>query len=124
MTEILFKQESYQIIAACLDVHKVLGNGFKEVVYKDAMEYEFKRLSLPYDRERKFKIFYKDILIRPTFIADFVIDESIVLEIKATPYIGNPFIYQTINYLKASNLKLGIVINFGEPSLKFKRVVF
>ena len=124
MTEILFKQESYQIIAACLDVHKVLGNGFKEVVYKDAMEYEFKRLSIPYDRERKFKIFYKDILLRPTFIADFVIDESIVLEIKATPYIGNPFIYQTINYLKASNLKLGIVINFGEPSLKFKRVVF
>ena len=124
MTEILFKQKSYQIIADCLEVHKVLGNGFKEVVYKDAMEYEFKRLSVPYDRERKFKIFYKDILIRPTFIADFVIDESIVLEIKATPYIGNPFIYQTINYLKASNLKLGIVINFGEPSLKFKRVVF
>ena len=124
MTEILFKQESYQIIAACLEVHKVLGNGFKEIVYKDAMEYEFKRLSIPYDRERKFKIFYKDILLRPTFIADFVIDESIVLEIKATPYIGNPFIYQTINYLKASNLKLGIVINFGESSLKFKRVVF
>jgi len=124
LTEILFKQESYQIIAACLEVHKVLGNGFKEIVYKDAMEYEFKRLSIPYDRERKFKIFYKDILLRPTFIADFVIDESIVLEIKATPYIGNPFIYQTINYLKASNLKLGIVINFGESSLKFKRVVF
>jgi len=124
LTEILFKRESYEIIAACLEVHKTLGNGFKEIVYKEAMELEFKRLSIPYDREKKFEIYYKETLLRPTFIADFVIDESIVLEIKATPYIGNPYIYQTINYLKASNLKLGIVINFGEPSLKFKRVAF
>ena len=124
MTEILFKRESYEIIGACLEIHKTLGNGFKEIVYKEAMELEFNRLNIPFEREKKFEIYYKATLLKPTFIADFVIDDSIVLEVKATPYIGTPYIYQTINYLKASNLKLGIVINFGEPSLKFKRVLF
>jgi len=124
MTEIFFKEESYKIIAACLEVHKAFGNGFKEIVYKDALEIEFSDRHIPFQREKQFKIHYKGQLLKHKFYADFIVFDSIVLEIKAMPYIGVPFVYQTINYLKASDLKLGIVINFGEPSLKFKRVVF
>lgn len=124
MTEIFYKEESYKIIGACLEVHKALGNGFKEIVYTSALELEFRKQNIDYERETEFKIYYKDQLLKPTFRADFIVYESIILEIKATPYIGNPFVTQTINYLKASGLKLGIIINFGEPSLKFKRVLF
>ncbi|HEX8377455.1 MAG TPA: GxxExxY protein [Pedobacter sp.] len=124
MTDIVFKQESYNIIGCCLEVHKALGHSFKEVVYTSALELEFQKEDIHFEKEKQFKIYYKNQLLRPTFRADFIVYESIILEIKATPYIGNPFVTQTINYLKASGLKLGIIINFGEPSLKFKRVLF
>ena len=124
MTEIVFKEESYKVIAACMEVHKSLGHGFKEIVYTSALELEFQKIKLPYEKGKQFKIYYKEQLLKPKFYADFIVYDSIILEIKATPYIGNPFVTQTINYLKASGLKFGIIINFGEPSLKFKRVLF
>lgn len=124
MTELIFKEESYKIIGACFEVHKHLGHGFKEIVYKDALELEFKKTKTPFIREKAFDIIYKEEKLKHYFISDFVIYDKIILEIKIGSYIGNPYIKQTINYLKASGLKLGIVVNFGTPSLEFQRVVF
>jgi GxxExxY protein len=124
MTEIIFKEESYKIIGACMEVHRELGMGFKEIVYKDALEIEFMTLKFLFEREKSFIIRYKDKILPRRYYADFVLFDSIILEIKATPVIIDPFVYQTINYLKAAGIKLGIIINFGEKSLSYKRVVF
>ncbi|SEO04514.1 GxxExxY protein [Mucilaginibacter sp. AW1-7] len=123
MTDILFKEESYKIIGACFEVHKILGHGFKEVVYKDALEFEFKRLGLPFEKEKPYSIFYKEQKLKHFFVADFVLYNTIILEIKTGNYIGDPYIKQTLNYLKASGLRLGIVINFGAPSVEYQRVI-
>ncbi|WDF77914.1 GxxExxY protein [Mucilaginibacter sp. KACC 22773] len=123
MTDILFKEESYKIIGVCFEVHKILGHGFKEVVYKDALEFEFKRLGLPFEKEKPYSLFYKEQKLKHFFVADFVLYNTIILEIKAGNYIGDPYIKQTLNYLKASGLRLGIVINFGAPSVEYQRVI-
>ncbi len=124
MADILFKEESYKIIGACFEVHNVLGHGFKEAVYKDALELEFNRLAILFVKEKPYTIFYKEQKLKHFFIADFVIYDTIILEIKIGSYIGEPYIKQTLNYLKASGLRLGIVINFGAPSLEYQRVIF
>lgn len=123
MTEIIYKEESYKIIGACFEVHKILGHGFKESVYKDALEVEFKKIGVPFQREKSYNIFYKEKL-KHFFVADFIVYDTIILEIKIGQYIGDPYLKQTLNYLKASGLKLGIVINFGTSSLEYQRVLF
>ena len=124
MTEIILKEESYKIVGACLEVHKELGFGFKEIIYKDALEIEFQDLGIPYQREKSYKIEYKGRILQRRYAADFVIYDSIVLEVKAMPLIINNFVLQTRNYLKASGIRLGIIANFGEKSFNSKRVVF
>jgi GxxExxY protein len=107
-----------------MEVHRELGMGFKEILYKDAIELELKEEKIPYKREREFRIEYKGKVLPHKFYADFVISDSIILEVKSTSFIVNNFVAQTINYLKASGLKLGIIANFGEKSFTYKRVVF
>ena len=107
-----------------MEVHRLLGMGFKEVVYKDALSLEFNSQSIPFVREKKFEISYKGIILPYKYYADFIIYDGIILEVKSSPFIINSFVAQTINYLKASGLKLGIIVNFGEKSLTSKRVVF
>ena len=124
MADILFKDESYKIVGACFEVHNILGHGFKEVVYKDALEMELNKLEVPFQREKSYSIFYKEQKLKHFFVADFIVYDSIILEIKIGNYIGEPYLKQTLNYLKASGLRLGIVINFGKPSLEYQRVVF
>lgn len=124
MSSIILKEESYQLIGICMEIHRELGMGFKEIVYKDALEYEFKSRKLKYVREKEFKIQYKDIILPHRYYADFIIHDSIILEVKASYMIVNNFVTQTINYLKASGLQLGIIANFGEKSFTSKRVVF
>jgi len=124
MAEIILKEESYKIIGACMEVHKELGFGFKEIIYKDALEIEFKSSNIPYQRERLYKVEYKGKVLPRRYPVDFVVYNSIILEIKAMPMIINNFVLQTRNYLKASGIRLGIIVNFGESSLKYKRVVF
>ena len=124
MAEIILKEESYKIIGACIEVHRTLGMGFKEIIYKDALEIEFKSLEISYQREKLYKIEYKGKVLPRKYAADFVVFNSIILEVKSTPYIINSFVAQTINYLRASGIKLGIIVNFGEKSLTYKRVVF
>ena len=107
-----------------MEVHRQLGMGFKEIVYKDALELELSEAGILFQREKQYKIEYKNKILRHRYCADFVVYNSIILEVKSTPVIVNSFIAQTINYLKASGLKLGIIANFGEPSFTSKRVVF
>jgi GxxExxY protein len=124
MAEILYKEESYEIIGACMKIHSALGSGYKESIYQDALEVELERRNISYEREKKYNVIYEGVILKHHFIADFVIRENIIIELKSTKEIINPFIAQTINYLKASGLNLGIIINFGLPSLDYKRIIF
>jgi GxxExxY protein len=121
--KLLYKKLSYEIIGLCMEVHTILGKGHNEVIYKDALEYELKRTGIPFARERSFKIRYKEIFLPRLYVADFVIDDSIVLEAKAIDMLSGGNIKQTLNYLAASELRLGLLVNFGENSLKYRRVI-
>lgn len=123
MADILFKEESYKIIGLCMDVHKQLGAGFLESVYSEALELEFQKNNIPYEKEKKLQVYYNDKPLMKYFRADFICYDSIVLELKATKYSVEADIRQTLNNIKATNFKLGILINFGTPSLTYKRVV-
>lgn len=123
MSHLIYKHESYKIIGLCMDVHNHLGKGFSEIVYKDALEYEFKKHLIPFQREREFEVNYKDIVLPHKFYADFVVWDKIILEIKNVSKLNNEHIEQTLNYLTVSKSKLGIVVNFKERELEYKRVV-
>ncbi|PIQ16673.1 MAG: GxxExxY protein [Flavobacteriales bacterium CG18_big_fil_WC_8_21_14_2_50_32_9] len=123
MTNIIYKEESFKIIGICMDVHNQLGAGFLEIVYKDALEYEFKKAGIPYEREKKYEVNYKGIILPHKFHADFVVYDKIILEAKGVSGISDDFIAQCINYLKVSENKLALLVNFGELRLKSQRVV-
>ncbi len=123
MTEIYFKEESYQIIGKCMEVHNNLGPGFAEIVYKDALEYEFNRAGVPFEREKQYKVNYKGIILPHHFYADFVVYDSIILEVKGVSGLTDEFTAQCINYLKVSENKLALLVNFGELKLNTKRIV-
>jgi GxxExxY protein len=105
-----------------MEVHRNLGKGFLEVVYKDALQYELRKVNIGFEREKKFEIAYKDIILPHYYIADFVAFGKIIIEVKAQENVAENHYKQVINYLSVSKLKLGLIINFGEESLKFKRV--
>jgi len=123
MNNLLYKEDSYFIIGACMEVHKELGKGFSEIVYGDALELEFKRSNIKYSREKRFNITYKETILPHYYIADFVINDKIILEIKAIESLTSSHTKQTLNYLAVSRLKLGLLVNFGENSLSSKRIV-
>lgn len=123
MNKLLYKKESYKIIGACMEVHGALGKGFSEIIYGDALEIEFGKTNINYSREERFDIAYKGNLLPHYYFADFVIDNKIILEIKAIAELTDSHIKQTLNYLAASNLKLALLVNFGEDSLTYKRVL-
>jgi GxxExxY protein len=124
MGNIILKEESYLLVGICMEVHRQLGMGFKEAIYKDAITVELKANNIPFKREKEFSVEYKGIILPHKYYADFVIDDSIILEVKSVSFIINNFVAQTINYLKTSGLKLGIIANFGEKSFTYKRIVF
>jgi GxxExxY protein len=118
-----YQEESYEIIGICMEVHRILGKGFLEIVYKDALEYEFKKKGISYKREKKYEIEYKDIILPHHFYADFVVHDKIILEVKAQKGIVENHYKWVINYLAVSNCKLGLLVNFGEESLVTKRLI-
>lgn len=123
MSNIIYKDESYTIVGALFDVYNNLGSGFSEIVYKDALEYEFKKLNIPFEREKEFKIAYKEIILPHKFYADFVVFDKIILEVKSIENLNDKHIAQCINYLKVSNCKLAILANFHKDFLDHKRIV-
>jgi GxxExxY protein len=106
-----------------MEVHKILGKGHSEKVYGDALEYEFKKNNIPYNREVKFSISYKEIILPSYYYSDFVVFNEIILELKAIQELSSSEIKQTLNYLAASKNKIGLLVNFGEESLKYKRII-
>ena len=117
------KNETYTIIGLCMEVHKILGKGHSENIYADALEYEFKLNNIPFEREKKYNIEYKEIILKRYYFSDFTVYGNIILELKAIQELSNSEIKQTLNYLAASKNKIGLLINFGEDSLKYKRVI-
>ncbi len=122
MSDLLYKTESFAIIGKCFEVHNNLGAGFLEIVYKDALEYEFRKAGIPYDREKEYKVNYKGIILPHRFYADFVVFDKIILEVKGVSGIADEFIAQAINYLKVSGNKLALIVNFGDIKLNYKRI--
>ena len=122
MAEILYKEFSYVIVGAAMEVHKTLGSAFVESVFEGALAHEFDLQGIPYERQKRLPVFYKGKQVGE-FIADFVVDGKIILELKAVKEINKIHEAQAHNYLAASGLRLAIILNFGAPSLEYKRIV-
>jgi GxxExxY protein len=118
------KEETDVIIGIGIKIHKLLGLGFLEIVYKDAYDYEFRDSGILFEREKEFIIPYENIILPHRFYADYVVFEKVILEIKAKSGIADEDYAQTINYLKCSGCKVGLLLNFGKLKLEIKRVVF
>ncbi|MBA4318581.1 MAG: GxxExxY protein [Flavobacterium sp.] len=118
------KEENYEIVGICMEVHRILGPGLLEIVYKDALEIEFKNNNIPFEREKEFSIEYKGKVLPHKFYADFIIYDEIILEVKTVKEISNEHIAQTLNYIKLASSQIGIIVNFQNKSLTHKRLMF
>ena len=123
MTNLIFKEESYNIIGAAIEVHNELGCGFLEAVYQEALEIELQKRKIPYKREALINIKYKGHKLQKEYFADFICYGNIIVELKALNKIEDLHKSQVINYLKATNMKLGLLINFGGEQLEYKRLI-
>lgn len=117
------QKESYEIIGICMEVNRILGKGLLEMVYKDAIEYEFNNKKIPYEREKKYVVEHKEIILPHHFYSDFVVFDKIILEVKSQKGIVDEHYRWVINYLGISKCPLGLIINFGENSLVSKWVI-
>ena len=118
------EEETFKIIGICMEVHRNLGPGLLEVVYKDALEIEFKANNIPFEREKEFSIEYKGVILPHKFYADFIVNEDIVLEVKAVKEFSGEHTAQLLNYMKLSGSEIGLLVNFQNKSLQNKRLVF
>jgi len=124
MTEEIFlhKNLTESLIAAAMEVHTKLGHGFLESVYEAAMAVELDLRKIPYEQQKPLPVFYKGKKLKD-FVCDFLVDQKVLLELKAMKTISAAEEAQVLNYLKAGGLKVGLLLNFGEPSLKIRRFV-
>ena len=125
MIDLMFKEDVYNIIGVCMSVYNNLGYGFLEVVYKDAMEIEFIANQMEHIREQELPIIYKGRKLKRTFFTDFTLFDKIIVEVKANPEgVNDLAVVQTLNYLKASGNRVGLIVNFGKQKLDYKRAIF
>jgi len=120
---LLYEEESFSIIGAAMDVHQELGHGFLETVYHEALEKEFILRKIPYLREKPIIIYYKNKPLNKYYIADFICYDKIIIELKALSALTNEHNAQLLNYLTATKLRLGLLLNFGKHSLEHKRII-
>ena len=123
MSELLFKEETHKLIGLCMEIHRLLGKGHDEVIYKDALVVELSRSNVLFAREKRFEVTYKDVILPHFYFADFVVWEKILFEAKAIEKLADAHIKQVLNYLAASKLRVGLLVNFGGDSLEWKRVI-
>ncbi|WP_144605849.1 GxxExxY protein [Algoriphagus algorifonticola] len=124
MTELKHKDITEKILGAAFEVHKELGNGFQEVIYQRALAYEFAQKHLEFAREIEKDIWYKELEFPlGTRRADFVVEGKVLVELKAIKELEDVHLAQALNFLKAYQLEVGLLINFGSKSLTFKRLV-
>ena len=122
MTKLLHKELSFRIVGAAMEVHRVLGPGFLESVYELALAHEFELKGIPFQRQALLAVRYKAI-IAGEFRADFLVDGNVVVELKATKGLTEINEAQLLNYLKGTGYRVGLLLNFGTPSLEHKRRV-
>ena len=122
-SKLIFEEESYKILGVCIAVHKKMGSGFEQEVYEEVLQKEFIKHGIPFEKKKKLSLFYEGDPLQKYFIADFVCYDAIILDVRSMNFIHNNSKQQVVNYLKATNFQLGFLINFGEPSLKWKRVI-
>lgn len=123
--ELFLKEEVYKIVGICMEIHRHLGHGFLEIVYKDAIEYELNARRIIYEREKEYEVQYKKLILPHKFYADFVVFENIILEVKAAEGgLCDTYTSMIVNYLKVSGCKVGLLVNFARKSLEYKRVIF
>lgn len=121
--DLILKDEAYKIVGICMEVHNNLGAGFLEIVYKDALEFEFRRSGILYEREKEYVVNYRGAVLPHKFYADFVVFDQIILEVKGMSGIAEEHVAQAINYLKVSGNRLALIVNFGEIKLSYRRIV-
>ncbi len=118
----LFKKETYKIIGCAMKVHSELGNGFLEAVYQEALTIMFNKEKILYEKEKVLEIEFLGQILNKKYIADFMCFDEIIVEIKAVNEFSGVHISQVLNYLKATDKKVGLLINFGAESLEYKRI--
>lgn len=124
MDDLIYREEVFQIIGAAIEVHKVLGRGFLEAVYQEALEYELSLRKIPFVFQQPLKIQYKTHILSKEYIADLICFNSIIVELKALQRLTGQEESQIINYLKATGMRVGLLINFGSSGkLEWKRLV-
>lgn len=121
-SNLIHPELSYRVMAVLFNVHNTLGRNFQEKYYQRAIEIEFRKLKIPFEREKVVRLEYKGERIGRYFI-DFVVDRKIALEVKAADFFRTDFVIQVLAYLNSASLKLGIVANFNSEKLLYKRVV-
>ena len=122
MAEIIYKELSYAIVGAAMEVHRILGPGFLEAVYQAALAHELTLRGIRFEQFKRLPVSYKGVLVGD-YIADFVIEDEIILEIKAVSALTKAHEAQAHNYLAATGLRLAILLNFGAESFQQKRIV-
>ena len=123
MSELLYRDETRQLIGFCMEIHRELGKGHVEVIYKDALVVESSGAKILFTREKPYEVRYKKVILPHHYKADFVIWDKILFEAKAVEKLTDAHIKQVLNYLAASKLRLGLLVNFGGDSLEWKRVI-
>jgi GxxExxY protein len=121
LPDLLYKEEVYAIIGAAFDAHNQLGAGFLESVYQEALEIELKRRNILYQSQSELHIYYRDQVLTKTFRPDLVVENKIIVEIKANEQLCGADEAQLLNYLHATKMKLGLLINFGNTKLEWRR---
>lgn len=122
--DVLFKDESYQIMGACFEVYKEKGCGFMEAVYQECLEIELNLRSLPFKAQPELQLSYKGQRLKQKFIPDLLLFDTIVVELKAVKELNDQHRAQVFNYLKATGFRLGLLINFGHfPKIQYERIV-
>jgi len=125
MTDLLFKDEVYAIVGAAMEVYNTLGSGFLEAVYQEALGIEFAGRHIPYEPQKELRIAYKSRMLQKTYVADYIVYGAIVVELKAINHLSSLEEAQLLNYLKATGLPVGVLLNFGaNGKLEWKRMVW